>query len=790
VTREAVAATLGIGVLTPDLSTLAAPAVPLPPVDSGQKPAPLRSLDVGKARRIELAPPDKGSGFAAALAKAIAARKAANDRQASRAETRPARVEVGERENAVRDVVRQLKQLVGAVREALSPKRTNNRAEVPTYAGEGPQGRGPAPGSARALGGGAEADAAALNGVFARLVGMNPDANDSGKGAEGLSLSPQQAEDVTKLLQTVADALAQATSSDGEIDEASLASALAADPLALAAAQALVSAAQAQQLIAVPVVLPATAELAQGDAVTVGEQSANNATAVAGDAPALSTESTGTTPLSSSELPADAAVAADASFAEAVKLAARAASADGASETGADVSTATSASQPGVPADAATIAAAVEAVLSVTDTADTASSVDASPTSAGAASAVTDEAAASLQAANDSVAPVTVQEAPVAAMADVSASGAAPQGNTATLEMSEAVAAPTSPAQRTLDGAAAGAPTPYSDQSAGAAATQPAALEAGSAAGASTAAITGVTDSVSTAAVQPAPTQAVAAERPASSGGDLTGSSGDGSAGSANPGSGATATRTSASAGSASSVASATGGDASPASPAIQASSTVQTTAAAGPETTATAPTTSPVGIAPAATAPAISAEVVSPVPVDGSAASVDLHEQVAPVIVREARLVSVGGNHELTMSLHPDNLGPLHVRIELVEGALSVGLTTATSDAQRALETALPQLRGALVDSGLRLDRLDVSLRDSGGGSQRGGSGNLGRGNDDRPGSGSGNGYASRQFEGRSDGGPSFADVLFDQDGRVFGPASRGARALGYRAYGRGRSR
>jgi flagellar hook-length control protein FliK len=174
----------------------------------------------------------------------------------------------------------------------------------------------------------------------------------------------------------------------------------------------------------------------------------------------------------------------------------------------------------------------------------------------------------------------------------------------------------------------------------------------------------------------------------------------------------------------------------------------------------------------------------------DGSAASVDLHEQVAPVIVREARLVSVGGNHELTVRLEPDHLGPLHVRLSLVEGALSVGLTTATTDAQRALETALPQLRGALVDSGLRLDRLDVSLRDSGNGNQRGGSDSSGRGNDGRPGAGSGDGYQSRQFEGRPDGSPSFADVLFDQDGRVFGPASRGARALGYRAYGRGRSR
>ncbi len=76
ITRDDVAAKLRVGVQAPDLSSLAAPTIPLTPVQPGQRLAPLRSLDVSKARRIEAAPALRnGGGFAAALAKAIASAK-------------------------------------------------------------------------------------------------------------------------------------------------------------------------------------------------------------------------------------------------------------------------------------------------------------------------------------------------------------------------------------------------------------------------------------------------------------------------------------------------------------------------------------------------------------------------------------------------------------------------------------------------------------------------------------------------------------------------------------------
>ncbi|HEU5318973.1 MAG TPA: hypothetical protein VFX49_22880, partial [Chloroflexota bacterium] len=252
VTRDPALAKVAIGVPTPDISSLAAPTVPLAPVTPGRRTAPLRPLDAGRLDRAGSALPANGGGFAAALAKAIAARKATNDRQASRATTRQTRVEAEPRENAVRDVVRQLKQLVSAVREALAPKRTNATSSTPGSTANRQHGPD-----------NPQADVAALNGVFARLVGMNADRD--GKSGEDLSLSPQQEADVAALLQTVADSLAHATGADGVVDEDSLAAALALDPLALAAAESLVAAAQAQGLIAMPVV-PTALELA-GDTV-------------------------------------------------------------------------------------------------------------------------------------------------------------------------------------------------------------------------------------------------------------------------------------------------------------------------------------------------------------------------------------------------------------------------------------------------------------------------------------------------------------------------------------------
>ena len=145
-----------------------------------------------------------------------------------------------------------------------------------------------------------------------------------------------------------------------------------------------------------------------------------------------------------------------------------------------------------------------------------------------------------------------------------------------------------------------------------------------------------------------------------------------------------------------------------------------------------------------------------------------ELHDQVAPVLVRVARLTGAGEARQFTLRLSPENLGPLTIRLTLRQGSIGVDLTTSTPEARKALEAALPQLRASLGEAGLRLERMDVGLRertDDQAGRQPSRQGEQGtqRGSD----------QAGPQAE-AGDGGREWANsffgrVYFDQNGQPF---------------------
>jgi flagellar hook-length control protein FliK len=58
-------------------------------------------------------------------------------------------------------------------------------------------------------------------------------------------------------------------------------------------------------------------------------------------------------------------------------------------------------------------------------------------------------------------------------------------------------------------------------------------------------------------------------------------------------------------------------------------------------------------------------------------------------------------GSHELTVMLHPAELGAVHVRASLHDGALSVTVACADDSARQAVTAALPDLHRALGDLG-----------------------------------------------------------------------------------------
>jgi flagellar hook-length control protein FliK len=626
------------------LISLFSPAGVRPRVDGS-------SVGVTALRSGALPVPPKtstSSGFTAALSRAIETRRAAvqaptslapntlrvQDRGAShpRASVRP------------RDVARQLKQLVAVVRNVLSPK-------VPV-AGQALQ-VSPVPQGDLAA---QVADAHALHGVFARLVGIN----DARQGTT--QLSPEAAEEAILLLQAIADALDGAI--PGDTVEEALAAALEQDAAALAAAQALVAAAQTQGLIA-------GGSSAASDslaAATVGSSTepAGVAAPASGDVasgPAtVAGVATGLTDVASGGDNANEVMLAQISDGDQVPgLIASAVDAETVSSVAAEVQVTANAEQ----VAQATPAATESGQLTAAD-----------PDVAGALSVLSSAVVDAIDAdAAGDVATIRAATSDAAGSASVFAAGSS--------GFDDNLAGGGNGGAQTSEGDAGNVPATFAG--------------------------TNFT-------LDPSTGQSVV----------------------------------------------------------VAGTPTVVTTVAA--ETASTAPLS---GGQPAGSATVAGVDPAALDLSDADTPAVDLQDQVTRVLVRQARLVRAGEAHEMSLRLEPGRLGPLHVRISLVGGALRVGLTAATSEAQRALELTLPQLRSALLDAGLRLERLDVGLRDAGNGNTNGNAnGNAGE-------QGSGNAYGRTGGEG-APGGPfanpddvSFADLLLDLNGQPFA-VGRAGIALG----------
>lgn len=709
------------GARAPDVTGLAAATVQLP-----------GSSAIGSGALS----PAIGGGFTAALKRALAARRAANGEQAAALRASAARRPAPERAedvSGVRDVVRQLKSLVNSTRETgatnarYSPSDQRSRATSAAALDR--------PASLRHdqgpdLTGG---DVHALRGALTALAGRAAD-GDGGSTAQSGASSAQDAE-AQALVHAVADVLAGAIGEDGEINDAALASALATDPNALAAAQSFLA------TLHVVLLSDATASLSAGDGST-GEGAGGSLT--------LAANSDGTTanatlagrnqdagPLRAGDVGGQATIDARASGV---------ASGTDSSSIGADVAAGNGAQ--------ANVLTASSADLTV----ETAAPAGAGAASGGAGASAEATAAAGASSAGIQAIVEMVGDSGQAGDASAARPTASLSGSNGSTDDAAVPGAALS-GSATMTGAATAGDNPALQASA----VSSAAVQAGEQ----------VEVSVGGGTAGAIENNLAAAQAGAGGGSRDMGSSDGDTSGQQSSGS-QTASGVSSTAG----------------SPGAQGAQGAQGTATAGAGAAS-------LSITDGAGAVSAGASRVESVPVsqesESGAPVTDLHDQVAPVIVRQARLVNIGGSQELSLRLTPDHLGPLSIRISLEEGALTIGLTAATSESQRALESALPQLRGALVEAGLRPDRLDVSLRDSGNGGQSGqrdaaGSGG-GRGRDGQPSLSGGNGGTGTgsQNGDRGENGPSFTDVLIDQDGRAFGLGSRDAALsqAGYRAYG-----
>ncbi|MBW7453713.1 flagellar hook-length control protein FliK [Paenibacillus sepulcri] len=95
---------------------------------------------------------------------------------------------------------------------------------------------------------------------------------------------------------------------------------------------------------------------------------------------------------------------------------------------------------------------------------------------------------------------------------------------------------------------------------------------------------------------------------------------------------------------------------------------------------------------------------LVQPVPVQQFA------ENMQNLIVKQFHVSSADGVSEARISLFPEHLGQVDVRITVQNGLLTAMFMTDTSAAKDMLENQMAQLRASLLTQGLQVDKLEVS--------------------------------------------------------------------------------
>jgi len=101
--------------------------------------------------------------------------------------------------------------------------------------------------------------------------------------------------------------------------------------------------------------------------------------------------------------------------------------------------------------------------------------------------------------------------------------------------------------------------------------------------------------------------------------------------------------------------------------------------------------------------APTVKAEA-PPVPVEQFAKTME------SLIVKQFRVTNVNGQTEARLSLTPEHLGQVHVKISMHNGQLMAMFVADSAAAKELLENQMVQLRSALQSQGLQVEKLEVA--------------------------------------------------------------------------------
>lgn len=147
--------------------------------------------------------------------------------------------------------------------------------------------------------------------------------------------------------------------------------------------------------------------------------------------------------------------------------------------------------------------------------------------------------------------------------------------------------------------------------------------------------------------------------------------------------------------------------------PSVQVPAIALTDAAAAPGSMETAPAiTVPLEAPKNAQAPA-RPEPAAPAPIVRMAS---MAEDLGAVLGSSVKLSGTGETAQLKVSIFPEHLGQLDIRLSTVDGKVAAQIVASSPMAKEALELQVYQLRNALVQQGIQIDRIEISTQQQAG--------------------------------------------------------------------------
>ncbi len=93
-----------------------------------------------------------------------------------------------------------------------------------------------------------------------------------------------------------------------------------------------------------------------------------------------------------------------------------------------------------------------------------------------------------------------------------------------------------------------------------------------------------------------------------------------------------------------------------------------------------------------------------------------NLTDDLTQVISSSAKLTGTGETAQLKVSIFPEHLGHLEIRLSTVDGKMAAQILTSTPMAKEALELQVYQLRSSLVQQGIQVDRIEITTQQQAG--------------------------------------------------------------------------